>query len=251
MDAATSRTSRKQVRHLEDLLRLTECVDLPELVEFVDSQMQMRALTLDVQADDNRIEALTEAGGYVLDLPVPLGRFWRTIDLLDADLEHRAAAEQLPGWTSEKSEQEDLTALIADFFDTSLHDFVDHVGGGWHAQDPDHFVGINEAEYRWYGSGTPMQVLLGIGTDEAVVAEPVLTGPGLHGPATVARGQAASVWLRRRETLRRLSEQVRDTEALVRSQLSFCPGCRVTLHRGRASEYCVDCLARYFGTIVD
>ncbi len=251
MDQATSRASRKQVRHLDDLLRLTECANLAELVELVDSQLQMRPLTLDVQVDDRRIEAHTEAGGYTLNLPVPLGRFWRTVDLLDADLQHRAAAEQLPGWSSPRDEHEDLTGLLADFFDTPLQAFVDHVGGGWHAQDPAQLIGLNEAGYRWYGSGAPMQVLLGIGTDEAVVAEPILTGLGLHGPATVKRGRAVSVPLRRRHTLRRLSEEVRDIEAWVRSQLTFCPGCRVTLGRGGGSTYCVDCLARYFGTIVD
>ncbi len=83
------------------------------------------------------------------------------------------------------------------------------------------------------------------------MAEPILTGPGLHGPARVERGRAASVLLRRRDALRRLSGEVRDIEAWVRSQLTFCPGCPVTLGRGRASDYCVDCLARNFGTIVD
>lgn len=251
MDHSTSRASRRQVRHLDDLLRLTECADLTGLVELVDSQMQMQPLTLDVQADDQRIEAHTEAGGYTLDLPIPLGRFWRTVDLMDADLEHRAAAEQLPGWESPRDEDEDLTAILADFFDTSLPEFVDHVGGSWHAQSPDDLVGLNEAEYRWYGSGHPMQVLLGIGTDEAVVAEPIITWAGLRGPATVERGRAAAVHLRRRDTLRRLSEEVRDTESWVRSQLTFCPGCRTTLGRGPGSDYCINCLARYFGTIVD
>lgn len=54
----------------------------------------MRPLTLDVRVDDGRIKAHTEAGGYVLALPVAR-RFWRTVDLLDVDLEHRAGAEQL------------------------------------------------------------------------------------------------------------------------------------------------------------
>ena len=252
MDLDTSRASRKQVRHLDDLLRLTACADLSELVELVDSQMEMRPLCLDVQIDGRQIWANTEAGGYTLDLPVPLGRFWRTVDLLDVDLEHRAAAEELPQWSSPRDEHDDdLTEILADFFETTLRDFVDHVGGGWHSQDPEHLVGLNEVDYRWYGSGKPLQVLLGIGTDEAVVGEPILTESGLRGRATVERGRAIAVPLRRRVTLRRLSEEVRDVETWVRSQLTFCPGCRVTLGRAAGSDYCVPCRARYFGTIVD
>jgi hypothetical protein len=250
VDPTTSRSSRSQVRHLADLLRLTACSDLPELVELVDSQMQMRPLTLDVQANDVRIEAHTEAGGYVLELPILLGRFWRTVDLLDADLEHRAAAEQLPRWSAQ-GRNEDVTVLLAEFFDVILQEFVANVGGRWCAQDPDELVGLNEAEYRWFGSGVPMQVLLGVGTDEAVVAEPIMTAAGLRGPARLERGRAESVLLRRRDTLRRLSEHVRDMEAFVQSQFTYCPGCRTTVARGGSGDVCVDCHWVYFGTIFD
>lgn len=65
--------------------------------------------------------------------------------------------------------------------------------------------------------------MIGLSETGAVVAEPILTGPGLHGPARVERGRAASVLLRHRDALRRLSGEVRDIEAWVRSQLTFCP----------------------------
>lgn len=252
MNESVSRSSRRQARDLPGLLRLADCANLDELYELVDSQMDLRAHTLVVQADDNGVELGTEAGGYELPWPVVLGRFWRTVDLMDDDLEHRAAAEQLPEWSgNDRHDSEDVTDVLADFFDTMLQEFVMHVGGGWQVQDPDHLIGLNEAEYRWFGSGRPLQVLLGIGTDEVVVAEPVETGPGLAGPARLERQHAESVHLRKRDTLRRLSEAVRDTEALLRAQLSFCAGCRAVLHRGRPADFCRDCHARYLGTIID
>lgn len=250
MDDSVSRSSRRQAGDLAGLLRLTACADLDELRELVDSQLEMQALTLVVQADGAGVELGTEVGGYELAWPVALGRFWRTVDLMEADLEHRAAAEQLPTWSGH-DDDEDVTDVLADFFQASLQDFVMHVGGGWRAQEPDHLLGLNESEYRWFGSGRPLQVLLGVGTDEVVVAEPVELGPGLAGPARVERGRAESVHLHKRQTLRRLSEQVRDTEAFLRAELHFCAGCRAVLQRGRPADFCRDCHARYFGTILD
>lgn len=252
MDELFSRSSRKQARDLPGLLRLSGCADLDELRALVDSQMDMRAHTLVVQADEGGVELGTESGGYELRWPVALGRFWLTVDLMDRDLEHRAASEQLPAWSGNSGDDsEDVTDLLADFFGTSLQEFVMHVGGGWQVQDPDHLLGLNETEYRWFGSGRPLQVLLGIGTDEIVVAEPVEFGAGMAEPARVERQHAEGVQLRKRDTLRRLSEKVRDTETLLRAQLTFCAGCRSVLSRGRAADFCRDCHARYFGTIFD
>jgi hypothetical protein len=247
---ATSRSSRKQIRNLADLLRVTGCTDVPDLQASVDAALRMDPLELSVHADDVRVEVSTGATGYNLDLPITLGRFWRAVDDLGADLLHLAEVKRLPDWSPE-SENKDRTEWLADFFAASVHEFVSHVGGRWHSLEPTALGGLNEIVHRWFWSGEPMQVLLGIGIDEVVVAEPIVIGPGYLGPGGVEQGRASAVRLRRGDTLRKLSEEVREMEAWVQSQLTFCPYCRTTFGRGPAGLTCRDCLEVYFQTIVD
>ncbi len=95
-----------------------------------------------------------------------------------------------PGW-SPRTASTRTSLTLADFFDTPLQEFVAHVGGAGTPRTP------TPTPTPTSGSGSARP--------SAVVAEPILTGPGLHGPARVERGRAASVLLRRRDALRRLS----------------------------------------------
>jgi len=255
-----SRSSRKKVQSLTELLQLTGCADVNDLQALIESEMSTDPLFVDMGADMTSLQFYTESSGYELPWPFEVGRFWRAIDDLNTDLLHHAEAQGLPEWDSAQAAARDddphsiigdATNDLAEFFGLGLDTFVDHVGGGWFPQDDSELVGLHEQTYRWYGSGQPLQVLLGIGRDEAVVAEPIEHGAGLAGPAWLERGRAEHVLLRREGTLRRLSEQVRDMETLVRSDLHFCAGCRVVLSRGRANQQCRSCLGRYYGMIVD
>ncbi len=198
----TSRSSRRLIRTWEDLLTVTECQDQQELHELIDSETTPHWWLVRADPVEGVVQLELNYAGYDLTLPFTLGKFWRSVDSLNEHELHRLDMEQLPEWRDESEATSDVTWLLADFLGVHLSDFVDHVGGGWHPQDGSYLEGQGEVTYRWFASGEPVQVLLGFGVDEVVVAEPVQLPLGYYGPARVEQGLAHAVELRRARTLR-------------------------------------------------
>jgi hypothetical protein len=153
---------------------------------------------------------------------------------------------------------DDLTAALAETFGLQQWDFLAVAGGAWtaFALDPDTLGNPQEqnASYRWFISGEPPQVLLGIPDggvqDVAVVATPV---PIVIGWGTNYAPLGTRVHVDRHESgwLENLGAAVRDISQRRRKSFFWCSMCRTANgpeHRHQPG-ICNGCAAEYLGVV--
>lgn len=253
------RRSTIPVRNLEELLRLTDCSNVQDLEQLVETRVD------DVASEDFGYYAVRvgHAGclldirvhnrGIGLEYPFPHGDFWETID----ELAEIAEKEILVKVTFDHHgfiDSEDFTNELAGFFDVTPEQILDHLGGGWRPVEASDFDVPAGTRVNWYGAGDPLQVAISFGPDTASVAVPVEIPIGLLGPAHIEYTDVVDVELHTETTLEELEQSIDAALRHARKQMTHCHGCRRYQRISQSRDgrrYCRDCMTLYFGLIID
>lgn len=244
----------------DEVIEALDLDDLDDLADHLENRLvDVGPLHWTWEITDNCLTA-TLSNGYVgallFDLPLPLtlAEFESALDDLDQRLEFRSAAAELPGLDSIEDEGDVVatTGALAQFFGVTLWEFVDVLCGDWRPVDGTLLTGRNEVPLRWFGAGSPLQVLLGIGEDYATLARPVEFHGGLAGPPTLEADDHVDIELRRgRRTLAELADELPPILASSRDDWDYCRGCLNFGPLGVSGRYCGACQYTYLGLIVD
>jgi len=119
------------------------------------------------------------------------------------------------------------------------------IGGGWHSLDPaglGEWLDGEEEIARWYGSGDPVQVLVGLATTAAVVAVP---DPDHHGCAKDDGTWHSRIELGTSGQFNALSSAVSSAWQERHADLWSCRGCRRHLAPEPRKRTCTECRAAY------
>ena len=197
------RSTRERVTDGERLLALTESSDWNDLEQeaSVWAAPYGPHCLLTPDDEDQYVTLQVDNAFYAhLEYPFTLARFWRFVSdtyRVASRYEQILALPEL-----ETHGGGDVTTALADFFHVSLRTFVSHMGGGWRCGDPgrlpEYLWGEHPVE-RWYVSGRPAAVGLGLTAAYAVVADPTGSSQG-----EAADPSVHAVELDRRDRLRQI-----------------------------------------------
>jgi hypothetical protein len=165
-----------------------------------------------------------------------------------------------PSSATDDAMDHDGTAALAEILGLLQSDFLAAAGGAWRAfaldpatlADPQEDIG----SYRWFISGEPPQVLLGISKggvpDVAVVATPSPV-PLVYGRGTNYAPLGTRVHVDRFEPgwLEQLAAAVRDVGQRRRKSFFWCSICRIANgpEDRHESGICNGCAEQYFGVV--
>lgn len=238
--------TRHVVRDHRDLLRLTNAESMDELSMEASVWANNMGPYGEMYLDDDEASVRMYAGWQYawLDFPFTINHFWNWVAETHRVLERHERIRDLPDCHEGYTEVE-VTQELADFFGVPAPKLVSLIGGGWYPLDPaelgEWLDGVQEIA-RWYGSGDPVQVLLGFATTAAVVAVPDPTHPG--------RAKDDGSWHARIELgatgqLHALSEAVSGAWHDRHADLWSCRGCRRHLAPELRKRTCPECRATY------
>jgi hypothetical protein len=248
---------RRRVRTVADLLEATGSEDLTDLTAWIESRLPdlgEPAIHIQDVGDGADVDVVLPSGlGVCIELgwPTTLKQVRDQVQDAADRFDHLLAAMELPD-SSTFVTSEDLVDALAEFFGVTRDDVLSTIGGGWVPVSGAGLVGDAEVPVRWFGAGSPLVALVGIGEDYASVARPVETGGGLAGPPVLEGVLYASIELRDDATLAQLGDAVDDVLTRSRRDWKHCNGCRelgpwFVEHGSR--HYCRGCTQRYLGII--
>lgn len=240
------RRTRHLVNGVEQLLAMTDMPSVEELSVQASHWANDYGSYSPIMLDDDETSMRFYHGWHWawLDFPFTLAAFWGAVEVAHRVVERHDQIRELPEVGDGYTEAE-VTAELATLFGVTIPHLVRAIGGGWYACD----VGLlgewldgEEEIARWYGSGTPVQVYLGLATTTAVVAIP--------DPARAGRTKDELTWHARvplgtRSQLTELSEAVRSACEERHHDLWTCPGCRSHIAPERRRRVCDTCRSTY------
>lgn len=248
--------SRRVIRNVGELLRLTESATLRELEReaswWADPDGRVYGMFYTAgrpaaeweDSADPDYKELLESGDIGLDngwhqewvdFPITVAQFWKFVVTCYVGLVRGADLDGLPDWLDD--EAGDVTHELAGFFGVGTPALIGSIGGGWQPVEPTHLYEWFDDERikRWYSSGNPRLVLLGLTAATAVVEVP-------HPQYPERALEQRNLWvdLSSRSTLRDLAKCIGVAVLVREAMLVRCPGCRQQLgpEQERVCERC-------------
>ncbi|MDP9183892.1 MAG: hypothetical protein M3P04_14095 [Actinomycetota bacterium] len=223
-----NRLSRALVSNWDDLLRLTGCADAEQLDELLDGEVETSA-AIDLDSDGVTI-GVDWRKWESLAFPFPIRAFWTALYSLEAENWRHSAVVSLTEYDEDDEDPDDCSRELGRFLGLKNVVFRQLVGGHWTPQDPA-IVDLeldeddpDSEDQRWFGSGEPVQVLIGVLAEWVLVASPSITreGDNFYRTATVVR----TIRLGQSATLHSLAATIRRTQRRRQRSLRYCQCCR-------------------------
>ena len=147
----------------------------------------------------------------------------------------------------------DVTDTLAQFLQASRENVLQSIGGAWYRMDVVAPVGDRARRRQWFGSGAPLQVLIGLSPSSVLVAAPQFQWEDTHA-LTLKAGHVTGSYDRVQGVdVETLSKSVREAEELRRAMFGYCRYCRgfTGPEQGwsREEPTCYSCMERYLGFV--